>query len=178
MHANSAFGLAFTLDYARSAGHEGLARQCTASALAWFGMDRDAPARWEPSGADFLSPSLMEAALMSRVLDGSAFARWLDAFLPGLAAGEPRSLLAPVSVADRSDPQIVHLDGLNLSRAWCLAELAVALPAGDQRIGVLCESADAHLAAGWQGLASDDYVGAHWLVSFALLALEARAELG
>ncbi len=175
MHANSAFGLAFALDYARAAGRDDLARQCTATALAWFGDDRDAPARWEPSGADFLSPCLMEAALVRRALDGPAFVRWLDAFLPGLAAGEPHSLTVPVSVADRGDPQIVHLDGLNLSRAWCFAEIAAALPAGDARIRVLRESADAHLAAGWQGLASDDYVGAHWLASFALLALEARA---
>lgn len=178
MHANSAFGLAFALDHARAAGHEGLARQCEASALAWFGDDRDAPARWEPSGADFLSPSLMEAALMRRVLDGPAFARWLAAFLPDLGVGEPRTLVTPVAVADRSDPQIVHLDGLNLSRAWCFAEIAAALPGGDPRAGTSRAAADLHLAAGWQGLASDDYVGAHWLASFALLALEARATLG
>jgi len=175
MHANSAFGLAFALDYARAADHVDLGRQCTTSALAWFGDDRDAPARWEPSGADFLSPCLMEAALMRRVLDSSAFARWLDGFLPELDAGEPRTLLTPVSVADRSDPQIVHLDGLNLSRAWCLADIAAALPDGDPRIRVLRDAADTHLAAGWQGLASDDYAGGHWLASFAMLALEARA---
>lgn len=178
MHANSAFGLAFALDYARAAGHEGLARQCTATALAWFGDDRDAPARWEPSGADFLSPCLMEAALMSRVLDTAAFAAWLEAFLPGLVGGEAHPLATPVSVADRGDPQIVHLDGLNLSRAWCVADIALALPAGDSRVGTLRAAADLHLAAGWQGLASDDYAGGHWLASFALLALEARAELG
>ena len=178
MHANSAFGLILALDYARGVGHEGLAGQCTTSALAWFGDDRDAPAHWEPSGADFLSPSLIGAALMCRVLDAAGFARWLDAFLPGLAAREPRTLLAPVSVTDRSDPQIVHLDGLNLSRAWCLCEIGAALPAGDARVDVLRASADAHLAAGAQGLASEDYAGAHWLASFAILALEARAALG
>ncbi|HMA30650.1 MAG TPA: DUF2891 family protein, partial [Casimicrobiaceae bacterium] len=101
MHANSAFGLAFALDYARAAGRDDLARQCTVTALGWFGDDRDAPARWEPSGADFLSPCLMEAVLMCRVHERFAFARWLAAFLPGLAAGEPPSLTAPASVADR-----------------------------------------------------------------------------
>ena len=179
MHANSAFALAFALDYARTAGHGGLARQCTATALAWFGDDRDAPARWEPSGADFLSPCLMEAALMRRVLDTAPFAAWLEAFLPGLAGGGAAHPLAtPVSVADRGDPQIVHLDGLNLSRAWCFADIALALPAGDPRVATLRAAADLHLSAGWQGLESDDYVGGHWLASFALLALEARAELG
>ena len=178
MHANSAFGLAFALDYARVASHGGLARQCTATALRWFGDDRDAPAGWEPSGADFLSPCLMEAALMRRVLDGPALGAWLDAFLPGLVGGKAHPLATPVSVADRSDPQTVHLDGLNLSRAWCCADIAAALPAGDPRVGTLRAATDRHLAAGWQGLASDDYVGGHWLASFALLALEARAALG
>lgn len=178
MHANSAFGLAFALDYARSAGRADLEAQCTTRALAWFGDDRDAPAGWEPSGADFLSPSLMEAALMRRVLDAAGFDRWLETFLPGLAAREPRTLLAPVAVTDRSDPQIVHLDGLNLSRAWCLAEIASALPANDARLDVLRAAADAHLAAGGRGLASDDYAGAHWLASFAILALEARTAPG
>ncbi|MDE2359856.1 MAG: DUF2891 domain-containing protein [Betaproteobacteria bacterium] len=177
MHANSAFGLAFALDYARATGHGDLARQCTATALAWFGDDRDAPARWEPSGADFLSPCLMEAALMRRVLETAAFAAWLEAFLPGLV-DEAHPLATPVSVADRGDPQTVHLDGLNLSRAWCFADIALALPARDPRVGTLRAAADRHLGAGWQGLASDDYVGGHWLASFALLALEARAELG
>ena len=178
MHANSAFGLTLALDYARSVGRVDLEAQCATSALAWFGDDRDAPTHWEPSGADFLSPSLIEAALMRRVLDAAGFARWLDAFLPGLSARDPRTLVTPVSVTDRSDPQIVHLDGLNLSRAWCLGEIAAALPAGDARVDALRGSADAHLAAGWQGLASEDYAGAHWLASFAILALEARAALG
>ncbi|HEV2220860.1 MAG TPA: DUF2891 family protein, partial [Casimicrobiaceae bacterium] len=87
-------------------------------------------------------------------------------------------LAVPVSVADRGDPQIVHLDGLNLSRAWCFADIAFALPAGDPRVATLRAAADLHLAAGWEGLAGDDYVGGHWLASFALLALEARAALG
>ncbi len=112
---------------------------------------------------------------MSRVLVPVAFADWLDAFLPGFAAGEARPLSLPVSVADRTDPQIVHLDGLNLSRAWCYATIGAALPTGDSRLRALRDASDRHLAAGWQGLASGDYAGEHWLASFALLALEARA---
>lgn len=74
-------------------------------------------------------------------------------------------------VSDRSDPQLVHLDGLNLSRAWCLRGIANALSPDDARTPVLADAARRHLAAGWTGLDSDDYAGAHWLASFALLAL-------
>jgi hypothetical protein len=171
MHANSAFGLAFALDYARAAGDVALARACIDKALAWFGNDRDAPARWEPSGADFLSPALMEAALMTRVLDAAAFARWLAMFLPGLVDGEPATLFTPVTASDRADPQIVHLDGLNLSRAWCWRELAAALPAGDERAARAGPARDAHLAAGLDALSETHFVGTHWLASFAVLAL-------
>jgi hypothetical protein len=173
VHANSAFALAFALDYARAADVERLAAAVCAKAREWFGGDRDAPAEWEPSGADFLSPVLVEAALMHRVLPSDAFASWLAALLPDFARGAPAALFTPVDVTDRSDPQLVHLDGLNLSRAWCLRGIAAALPLDDVRHSVAREAADAHLAAGWSGLASGDFVGAHWLASFALLALDA-----
>ncbi|MGH8801214.1 MAG: DUF2891 domain-containing protein, partial [Casimicrobiaceae bacterium] len=112
MHANSAFGLLLALDYAQQAGATALAQACARAARDWYAADRDAPVCFEPSGADFLSPSLVEAALMRRVLEPAAFEPWLVGFLPGLDRGEPRSLVEPVSVADRSDPQTVHLDGL------------------------------------------------------------------
>lgn len=170
-HPNSAFGLAFAIDYARAAGDAVLEDACVSRALAWFAADRDAPAAWEPSGADFLSPALMEADLMRRVLPHGRYGAWLDAFLPGLARAEPAALFAPAEVADRGDTQIVHLDGLNLSRAWCMRGIARALPPGDARADVLREAADHHVAAGLAGLDSADYMGSHWLASFALLAL-------
>lgn len=169
MHANSAFGLLLAIGYSTE-----LRAACVTSARTWYGSDRNAPAAFEPSGADFLSPSLVEAALLRRVLGAADFERWLGAFLPGLAVREPRTLFEPVSVADRSDPQTVHLDGLNLSRAWCLAEIAGGLPVDHRFTAVLRSASDSHLAAGWNGLASGDYAGGHWLATFALLALEAR----
>jgi len=171
MHANSAFGLAFAIDYARAAGEDALEDACVSRALAWFAADRDAPAAWEPSGADFLSPALMEADLMRRVLPHERYGAWLAAFLPGLGRREPATLFAPADVTDRADPQIVHLDGLNLSRAWCMRGVANALPPGDARVAVLRDATDRHLMAGVAGLESGDYMGAHWLATFAVLAM-------
>jgi hypothetical protein len=171
MHANSAFGLAFALDYARTAGDAPLAQACTDAAFRWYADDRHYPAAWEPSGADFLSPALVEADLVRRVLPATAFADWLEGFLPGLAAGEPPSLFTPVVPADRSDGQIVHLDGLNLSRAACFRGIAAALPRRDPRAVAARDAADAHLAAGMAGLAAAEYAGAHWLATFAVLAM-------
>ena len=171
-HANSAFALALAIDYADIANDAALADACRAKAIAWFGDDSDAPARFEPSGTDFLSPSLVEAELMRRVLDAAAFAEWLAAFLPRFVDAQPRELFTTANVDDRTDAQLVHLDGLNLSRAWCLRGIASALPSGDPRIAVARAGAARHLAAGWEGLASDAFVGAHWLATFALLALD------
>ena len=171
LHANGAFGLLFALDYARAANESALAALCVDTARRWFGNDRNAPAAWEPSGADFLSPALIEADLMQRVLAPREFADWLDGFLPELADREPAALYAPAIVDDRSDPFIVHLDGLNLSRAWGFRSVAAALPAADRRIETLREAADTHLAAGLKGLASSEYVAEHWLATFAMLAL-------
>jgi hypothetical protein len=173
VHSNTAFGVAFALDYARAAGRGDLESLCVAKVREWFAADRDAPVAHEPSGADFLSPALVEADLVRRVMPQPAFAQWLAGWLPGLAAGGPATLLVPVEVSDRGDPQIVHLDGLNLSRAWCLRSIAAGLPGDDTRQGVLRGAEAAHLEAGMTGLESGDYLGAHWLASFAALALAA-----
>lgn len=171
VHSNSAFGLAFALDFARSSDVRSLTDLCLAKARQWYRPDRDAAARWEPSGADFLSPSLIEADLMRRVLDTDAFALWLDGFLPDIERHQPAILFTPAIVSDRTDPYIVHLDGLNLSRAWCWRAIESALPAGDPRACVAAAAASEHLSAGLEGIGSGEYVGDHWLATFAVLAL-------
>src|SRR5262249_4174166 len=120
VHPNTAFGLTFALDYARTTENLKLRELLEERSRTYYAKDVKVPAAWEPDGADFFSPSLMEADLMRRVLPAAEFVAWLDGFLPDLARGEPKSLLTPATVSDRSDPQIVHLDGLNLSRAWCM----------------------------------------------------------
>jgi len=174
VHPNTAFGLAFALDYARAVKHKPLQDLLEKRSRDYFGKDASAPAAWEPDGADFFSPSLMEADLMRRVLPPAEFHAWLKRYLPGLATGEPRSLFVPAKVSDRTDPQIVHLDGLNLSRAWCLRGIARALPARDSMRTVLQTAAARHAAASLPHIASGDYVGEHWLASFAVYMLSDR----
>jgi len=173
MHSNSAFALLLAIDYGRAAARGELGRVCIAKARQWYLEDRDAPAQWEPSGADFLSPTLIEAALMTRVLDGEAFAAWLARFVPRLGERLPASLFAPARVSDRTDAQIVHLDGLNLSRAWCFHEIAAALPRHDAKRAVLRDAANEHLRTGMAALDGGAFVATHWLASFAALALRA-----
>jgi hypothetical protein len=171
VHPNTAFGLAFALDYARAAGHKPLRELLEERGRAYFAKDAGAPAGWEPDGADFISPSLTEADLMRRVLPRDEFRAWFGRFLPGLARGEPRTLLTPAEVTDRTDPQLVHLDGLNLSRAWCMRGIAAELPADDPARKALKEAADRHAAAALRHVASGDYAGEHWLASFAVYLL-------
>jgi hypothetical protein len=170
-HFNMAFALTLSLGYARIAGDADFARLLEATAMRWFANDVACQA-WEPAGDEFLSPSLMEAVLMRHVLPAERFAGWFDAFLPHLDRREPATLFVPATVTDRSDGKLAHLDGLNLSRAWCQRTIARALPAGDARIAVLEAAAEAHLASGIAHVAGD-YMGEHWLATFALLALEA-----
>jgi hypothetical protein len=171
-HPNTAFGLAFALDYARAAGDKDFEALLIERAKTYFAADKDYPAAWEPGGEDFFSPALLEADLMRRVLPSAEFARWLAAFLPELGRGGPKSLMTPAIVTDRTDPKIVHLDGLNLSRAWCFKGIAAALPPSDPRRPVLLDAARRHMDASLPHVTSGDYAGEHWLATFALYALE------
>jgi hypothetical protein len=166
-HYNSAFFMVLALDWA-DANDTGLAGLIRARAADYYGGDRACPA-WEPGGDDFLSPALVEALLMRRALPERAFQAWFAAFLPDLASGRPASLFTPAFVSDRSDGKIAHLDGVNLSRAWCWRGLADAL--APELAELARDTADAHLDASLPHVAGD-YMGEHWLATFALLALE------
>jgi len=168
VHNNTAFALCLALDYARASHNQSLEAVIVARSREFYGADTDVPAGWEPSGDDFLSPALTESDLMSRVLSPAHYQRWLGRFLPGLAGGQPRSLLYPPVVFDRRDGKQVHLDGLCLSRAWGLARIAKALPPS----GKVRAAAERHSKAGLARVASGDYAGEHWLASFAVYLLQ------
>jgi hypothetical protein len=167
-HDQTAFGLGLMLDYARSTGNEAFAKLVTDSARKFFLADKNCPLAYEPSGEDFLSPSLGEADVMRRVLSPAEFATWLREFMPQIPTTRNADWL-PVTVSpDRSDPKLAHLDGLNLSRAWMLEGIISALPADDPRRPALAAAADAHRRAGLAAVTGEHYEGGHWLGSFAV----------
>ena len=165
VHPDTAFALAQILDYARTVHDAELEKLIIARARAWYLGDRDWPARFEPSGEDFFSPGLNIADLMRRVLPRGEFSRWLDGFLPADAWTKP------AEVSDLTDPRIVHLVGLNLSRAWTMRGILTALDATDPRRAALEKSMRAHAAAGLKHVASGHYEGEHWLATFAVYHL-------
>ncbi|MCA9106180.1 MAG: DUF2891 domain-containing protein [Planctomycetales bacterium] len=171
VHPNTAFALGQILDYARAVNRPDLADQIVARSKDYFLADRDYPDAYEPSGEDFFSAGLCEADLMRRVLEPDAFAEWLDRFLPGLGGGKESPMWEPVEVSDVTDGKIVHLAGLDLSRAWCLQGVADALPKEDPRRASLEELAREHLITGLAYVASGHYEGEHWLGTFALYTL-------
>jgi hypothetical protein len=168
-HFNSAFAVTLALEYSEVMSSTPLRKLLADKANAWYRNDADCQA-WEPGGDDFLSPALMEAECMRRVLSVSDFRDWLERFLPKLTARQPRTLFEPAIVSDRTDGKIAHLDGLNLSRGWCWRSLANVWLDTDPRRAIALDAADVHLAAGMLHVAGD-YMGEHWLATFALLAL-------
>lgn len=171
-HPESAFPLSQMLDYARQAGDTEFEKILVAKARAFYAKDRAYPTAYEPSGNDFFSPGLNVADLMRRVLPADEFATWLTAYFPNLAAGEAGNLLTPVTVSDPSDGHLIHLAGLNLSRAWTMRGIASVLPESDARKKVLLDSATKHADAGLALVSNGHYEGDHWLASFAVYLLD------
>ena len=169
VHTSSAFALRLLADYAERNDHE-LYQRAGERALAWYGGDRGSQA-WEPSQDDFLSPTLMEAECMRRYMARGAFRRWFADFLPAAGAGTPEALFSVVRVSDRSDGKIAHLDGLMLSRAWCWRAIAADLDEGDPTAERARDAARLFISESLPRIAGD-YMGEHWLATFAALALD------
>jgi len=164
-HTNTAFAMTMIYDYAETSGNSDLKEIVEQRAKDFYMSDQDCPLTWEPSGYDFLSPCLEEADIMRRVLSVDEFKNWLDKFLPNLKSSDFK--LEPGIVSDRTDGHLVHLDGLNYSRAWCLFGIAKTLP----EYGHLVQIGNEHIKHSLPDLTDGNYEGGHWLASFALLAL-------
>ena len=167
-HYNTAFALALALDYARAVEDSALEQAILSSAERFYLADTRYPAHYEPGGDEYISGALTEALLMSKV--SADFSAWFDAFLPDV--GSVAELMNPAEVSDRTDPKIAHLDGLNLSRAWCMKHIAKALPVNHPAQQVLSDAVAKHLTVSVEHVVGSHYSGWHWLASFALLALE------
>ncbi|MFD2100334.1 DUF2891 domain-containing protein [Flagellimonas iocasae] len=165
-HTNTAFALAFAWDYAQTLNNTALQDAIKQRALDFYQNDMDCPLTWEPSGADFLSPCFEELDLMRRILGKEEFLKWTEQFLPSLK--ETDFDIEVALVGDREDGQMVHLDGLNFSRAWVLFGLANQYP---EEYGHLMPLAHEHLAYSFPNLIGDNYEGGHWLGTFAIYAL-------
>lgn len=171
-HSNSAWGLLFALGYAETCGHHDLSELVQNRAYTWYAQDRRYPASFEPGGEDFLSAGLLEAVLMRRVLK-EKFGDWWHEFCPDHA--NLVTWFTPITDIDRSDPRLCHLDGLNLSRAWCWKQVVDALPRTMQ--DAVKASIKEHLFTSLPHAGQGAYVGTHWLASFATLALTEPAAL-
>jgi len=165
-HSNTAFGLSFAYDYALTVGDNELKQSIKANALRFYKSDQGCPITWEPSGYDFLSPCLQEMDIMRKVLSDTEFESWSKAFLPSLFDGSLD--LQPGKIVDRTDGKLVHLDGLNFSRAWCLYSLTDCKSC--KQLG------DSHLNYSLEKITAGDYAGQHWLASFALYAFKCQKE--
>lgn len=173
-HSQTAFAFGLILDWARTAGDDEMAALLEGRIGDYYFADYDCPLRYEPSGQDFLSPCLAEADLVRRVKAPADFADWLHRFLPGIPDAGGAGWLEPAVVTDPTDGKLVHLDGLNLSRAWMLDGIAAGLPASDGRRTALLAAAEAHRASGLASVTGATYEGGHWLGTFAAYVLTNR----
>ncbi|MBI1252836.1 MAG: DUF2891 family protein [Hyphomonas sp.] len=166
-HNQTAFAFGLMLDWADATGDAEFRGALAAKALAFHAGDTNCPLAYEPSGEDFLSPCLMEADLMRRVMSQAEYAIWLSAFLPQVPRDGSGEWLTPGIVLDPADGKLVHLDGVNLSRAWALEGIAAALPPDDARVPALLAAASVHKQTGLAAVSEAHYAGSHWLASFA-----------
>ena len=173
-HSQTAFALGLVLDWARSRKEDFMATLVEERCRTYYLKDRGANLAFEPGGQDFLSPALAEADLMRRILDPTAFAAWLGAFLPELSQDGSTDWMKPAVVTDRTDGKLAHLDGLNLARAWMLEGIAAGLPPLDPRLGGLRAVARKHRESGLAAVTGEHYEGGHWLGSFAIYLVTRR----
>ena len=169
-HDNTAFGLSLTIDYARSVNDKAFEKVIVDNANRLYQKDKGCNIGFEPSGSDFLSACLEEALLMSKIHPHDDYKKWLKSFLPQLF--DKKHELKPGIVSDRTDGQLVHLDGLNFSRATALYQIANKLP----ELNYLNDWANHHFNYSFNNISNDDYMGSHWLGTFALYALKTKHE--
>lgn len=169
-HANTAFSFGLMTEYAETMQDEVLMNAMKAFSRQHFSPDKNCPTAYEPSGTDFISPCLAEAALMSKLMPTETYLSWFQDFLPSPSTAEIQSIENPPLVLDKEDPGIGHLIGLMFQRAWCLKQIAAVFGDTDPRKEYFLNIALKHLEAGERIMFESGYGGAHWLATFAIYA--------
>lgn len=169
-HTNTAFGMSFAYDYAQTVDNLALKNVIEETVKRFYLTDAGCPITWEPSGFDFLSPCLQEADIVRKVLPKAEYKQWLTQFLPQLSSAD--FTMETGKVSDRADAKLVHLDGVNFSRAWCLYGIAQTLPEYEHLHSLAAE----HIQHSLPSIVDDNYSGTHWLGSFALYAMKSGKE--
>ena len=166
-HANTAFSFSLMIEYSKIANDTELFNKIKDYSIDNFFNDTNCPVSYEPSGTDFLSPCLAEAALMSSILDNNEFNSWIYKFLPSFEKKEFGNIINPPEVLDPEDPGIGHLIGLMFHRAWTLKEIAVKLNNNSDK-NLLQKIAKNHSEEGYNIMFKSGYGGEHWLATFAI----------
>ncbi len=172
-HSQTAFALGLSLDYARHVNNSMFAQLIEQQSLKFFSSDTNYPFNYEPSGEDFLSAGLAEADLMRRVMykHNEEFLQWFNEFLP---SKNLPSRLEPPSIADPTDPKLIHLAGLCLSRAWMLEGIVETLPDNTEQRNQLYQLSKRNAQAGLTAIDENHYEGGHWLGTFAVYLITRR----
>ncbi len=169
-HANTAFSFGLMTEYAMDMDDTELLDAMKAFSRKHFVSDKNCPTAYEPSGTDFISPCLAEAAVMTKLMDQETYSNWFEAFLPTLGSSEFSTIATPPVVLDKEDPGIGHLIGLMFQRAWCLKQIAAMFDDTDPRKTSFLNIADKHIRQGESIMFESGYGGAHWLATFAIYA--------
>jgi hypothetical protein len=172
VHGNTAFSMTMLLDYSEAVHDTALHDTVQKAAKQVFANDVDCPTMYEPSGADFLSPCLEEAKVMSRVLPQTEFVTWFDAFMPSPESAEFRPLTKPFDISGiKREDQMAgksHLIGLAFDRAEAMLRIASVLSQNDPRATIYRRVAAINASQGFKDLAQAGYLGSHWLGTAAL----------
>lgn len=157
-------------EYAETMSDDVLMSAMKQFSKAHFSTDKNCPTAFEPSGTDFISPCLAEAAAMTKFMEKGAYFVWFKDFLPAADSPEFNTIETPPIILDTEDPSIGHLIGLMFQRAWCLKQIAAMFEDTDPRKAKFLSIAKEHIKAGEDIMFESGYGGAHWLATFAIYA--------
>ncbi len=174
VHPMTAMAMDNSLAYAEAYDPD-LEQAIRDNAKRFFAADTLCDTGSEPGPSDFASPCLMEATVMGRLMERSAWLAWVDRFLPPIESKAFRPLTEPLGPDFVDNPKAIaarsHIIGLAFMRAKGMGELANLFPADDPRVPVLRRLAAIQVEKGFQVIGAVGYAGSHYYATFATLYL-------